>query len=156
MGTRTQTRYYLPSLCVGGQYQLTWVKGSTEPIYESGRRRMCSNWVFFWYTRSTDNLEPALSFLVPSIFPMSPRSLAASCSGEPLMLLVWSINYMYLSKQNGSWVGRLLMLTTMEEHQFSLVWWSSDYSEHFIHKTKRKPTKLTGGLSIHTVDFRPC
>jgi len=27
---------------------------STDPIYVSGRKRICSNWVFFWYISVTD------------------------------------------------------------------------------------------------------
>lgn len=71
---------------------LTWVMGSTVPMYVSGRRRMCSSWVFFWYTRSTDSLEPALSFLAPSILPLSPLPFAASCCDRLLYFVTrWSV-----------------------------------------------------------------
>lgn len=59
------------SVTVAIELGLTWVTGSTEPMYVSGRRRMCSSCVFFWYTRSTD-IFLELSFLGSSLFPPSP------------------------------------------------------------------------------------
>mmetsp|Transcript_146245 Transcript_146245/g.364685 ORF Transcript_146245/g.364685 Transcript_146245/m.364685 type:complete len:221 (-) Transcript_146245:8-670(-) len=43
---------------------------SVDPTYESGRSRMCSNWVFFWYVSSTVFCWPPFSPMPPFVAPL--------------------------------------------------------------------------------------
>lgn len=52
-GTKVTSLQFIPTS--SSYTHINWVNGSTDPMYVSGRRRICSSWVFFWYTLSTDN-----------------------------------------------------------------------------------------------------